>query len=543
MDKEIIYTLIVFFVLGAIVIILGNFLFSIETERVKPSLFIVNKVGTDVLLRNDGQTTIQKGDIKFYDKKGFVLGTNIEDINPTKMGIVYVGETPPVRFSIKGESDTEYFDISEILSLGDVMVTSTTLIDSPTTTIPPILTKATSTSTTTLPLSVTTTTMPFLTTTSSTTTTLTGSTTSTSTTTSSTTTTLTGSTTSTSTTTLPSTTTTTVVMNTPTQIPVLIIKYFPLDGNGKIDRNIVGWDLHENDLDLNTLRAKVNTFTQQGIANLNEATRYKGYKTSNPPSLNFYLAAEKEYLEAIPVNSNKFTDKITYLNKENICNYVDNQGIRHIWVWMYHSDAAIPVESNMAMGNQIKSFWNYGTYGDVSNSGRQDDLPICDNTYVVYEFNYGRSVTEMLHNYGHHIESVLNWVENRDSTSIEEWDNLLFWGKFVGSGSNGASLKNPGCGWTHYPPNGVVDYDYKNPSFVSTDCEDWKPDGTGTKKQINCNTWTCNDDGGLTFNIWWMQNIPGKYNGLTYNGNQLRDWWDFIGDFDAAVHAGKSLTD
>jgi hypothetical protein len=39
-----------------------------------------------------------------------------------------------------------------------------------------------------------------------------------------------------------------------------------------------------------------------------------------------------------------------------------------------------------------------------------------------------------------------------------------------------------------------------------------------------------------------MQNIPGKDNGLTYQNNPLRNWWEFIGDFDAAIAQGKSLT-
>jgi len=39
-----------------------------------------------------------------------------------------------------------------------------------------------------------------------------------------------------------------------------------------------------------------------------------------------------------------------------------------------------------------------------------------------------------------------------------------------------------------------------------------------------------------------MQNIPGKDNNLVYQGKTLRNWWDFYGDFDAAISEGKSLT-
>jgi hypothetical protein len=108
---------------------------------------------------------------------------------------------------------------------------------------------------------------------------------------------------------------------------------------------------------------------------------------------------------------------------------------------------------------------------------------------------------------------------------------LLFWGKFVGS-DHSQKIINPGCGWAHYPPNGEHDYDWANPRYVLTDIEDWRPDGTGQKKRINCQRW--NNDS-LTWFIYWMQNLPGANNGLTYQGRPLRNWWVFIGDFDTAM--------
>lgn len=40
-----------------------------------------------------------------------------------------------------------------------------------------------------------------------------------------------------------------------------------------------------------------------------------------------------------------------------------------------------------------------------------------------------------------------------------------------------------------------------------------------------------------------MQNLPGMNNGLTYKGNKMRNWWAFIGDFDQAIAAGKTLVE
>ncbi|HLD83760.1 MAG TPA: hypothetical protein VI979_02820 [archaeon] len=38
-----------------------------------------------------------------------------------------------------------------------------------------------------------------------------------------------------------------------------------------------------------------------------------------------------------------------------------------------------------------------------------------------------------------------------------------------------------------------------------------------------------------------MQNIPGYANGLYYNGKPLRNWWDFIADFDGEIANGRNL--
>ena len=143
------------------------------------------------------------------------------------------------------------------------------------------------------------------------------------------------------------------------------------------------------------------------------------------------------------------------------------------------------------------------------------DLPKCDKTYTVYDYNYGRAVAMALENHTHQLERVFSYV-----------DNSLFWDKFVGN------QNNPRCGWTHYPPNGESDYDWLNKKEVLSDCEDWNSDGTGEKKIVSCHTWSegenCANDEGYSFKVWWMQNMP-------------QNWWDFIGNFDKAVQLGEKL--
>lgn len=308
---------------------------------------------------------------------------------------------------------------------------------------------------------------------------------------------------------------------------VLVLEYYPdTDGNGIIDE-VTGGDSRGKTIA--ELKNKVNTLNSQAIEKLTIATRYKGFKESSQAYINYKIIDKKIFDKPVPV-STQFTPFANHFeilqNDVNVCNYIDQNNVKEVWIWMYHSDVVVPIESNMA-----------STYGDVSNSHRQADLPLCNKTYTVYNYNYGRGLGEVLEDHTHQLESIFNWVDNRGVTPE---GNLLFWNKFVGSDSTG-KIVNPGCGWTHYPPNGVKDYDWMNPNIVQSNCIDWKPDGTGAKTNISCNTWGCDNDGGVNFKVWWMQNLPGYGNQLQHNGKTLRNWWEFKADFDLAVQKGKSL--
>jgi len=299
-------------------------------------------------------------------------------------------------------------------------------------------------------------------------------------------------------------------------IPVLDLSYIPVQ-NGQVDISLTGdWQ----DKDTGKLVDNINNLRDELVAALIKGSIYHGYKNASAaPSLGYKIPDKKIFYERVP-KSPRFlgmdgapsADHLKILNDLNICDYVENKGVKEVWIWMYHTKAIAPIESNMS-----------GPYGDISNSSRENDLPKCRNTYTVYDYNYGRSAAMAVEDHTHQIEAALNAV-----------DRNLFWNLFVGQNSTGGR-----CGWTHYPPNGIRDYDWNNENTVLSDCEDWKPDG-GAKKPINCRAWStdysgCANDEGLSFKIWWMQNIPGKDNNLVYNGKKLKNWWGFIGDFDNAM--------
>lgn len=309
------------------------------------------------------------------------------------------------------------------------------------------------------------------------------------------------------------------------QMKVLNIIYIP-SSNNQIDLSETG---ALNITTANSLVEYVNSITTQSLSKLTEGSRYHQYKKSfSNPLLQYSLIDTKVYYENLPSglplpwkeNTNR-PDYKKILEKENICNYVDNMNLKEVWVWGYHTEKIEPVESNMSMGKKIKEKWNKNEYGDVSNSEMSDDLPICNKTYVLFNLNYGRGVGEVLENHTHHIEAVNNYIHSD------------LWNKFVGVSGDQEKYS---CGWTHYPPNVMKyttghDYDWYNTRSVMSDCTDWKPDGTGKKELVSCSTWSknnCEDDGGVAFKVWWMQNIPAL-------DDKVGNWWKLIGDFDDSI--------
>jgi hypothetical protein len=314
----------------------------------------------------------------------------------------------------------------------------------------------------------------------------------------------------------------------PFVVPVVVVCYYPLAGDS-INIAVTGdWGRS-----LAFTRAKTDSLTKRIAECLEEGSRFRGYK--NPaakPSLKYKILHKHEFFEPLPLcfkpgHARPVPDYYAVVKRIDAEYWVEKRGVKEIWLWAYHGGVLDLWESNMA-----------GPFGDVSNSDRDpNDLPTFRKTYTLYHYNYQRGLSEAIEDHMHQIEAVLNFVDGRDTTPEDEWPNLLFWGKFVGSDKT-HKIVRPGCGWAHYPPNAERDYDWKNPRLVWTDIEDWRPDGTGQRKQVNCQRWNCNS---LDWFILWMQSLPGADNGLEYDGRPLTNWWIFIGDFDAAMKRGFKL--
>lgn len=313
----------------------------------------------------------------------------------------------------------------------------------------------------------------------------------------------------------------------PFSIPVLVVRYFPAK-DGKIDIAVTG-DVGDS---VDAVRAKTERMTGETTAALEEGSRWHAFKDpSAKPNLEYSIVDTIEFLEPLPTVSKLFhkepmTDYNAVMERIGIKKWVEERGVKEVWLWAYHGGKVGLWESNMA-----------GPFGDISNSDRDKrDLPVLSRTYTVYHYNYQRGVSEAVEDHMHQMEALLNAADGRDRTPRGDWPSLLFWGKFVGSdGSN--KIVHPGCGWAHYPPNGEKDYDWNNPRQVLTDMDDWKPDGTGEKKLMGSEAWQGQS---LKWFVYWMQHLPGPGNGLTWQGKPLTNWWVFVGDFDTAM--GKQMT-
>jgi hypothetical protein len=321
-------------------------------------------------------------------------------------------------------------------------------------------------------------------------------------------------------------------------MPVAIITYLPT-------LNGVNMDATESasSAAISSMRATVLNMSRRVKFMLEEGSRFRGYKNAAaPPSLGYRIVKNIIVYEPLPPGKPagggaSFPDYNQIIQRWGGQQLVQQLGVKQIWLWGYHTSKIVPVESNMASP----------TSGDVSNSYRDNtDMPVYDRTYVLYNYNYNRTQAEAVHNHGHQLEAMLSYINQRQDGNTD-----LFWNKFCGRTAGGA-FQQGRCGNTHWPPNATSDYNYTNVNPVLSDCEDWKPDGSGAKKLVSAQTW-----GGISYAwpgtgtvpqrtesqyyIYWMQNIPGLHSGIRMDEKVLRNWWEFTADWDKAIRESRGL--
>jgi len=315
---------------------------------------------------------------------------------------------------------------------------------------------------------------------------------------------------------------------------VLVLKYFPtttVNGQEMIDISVTG-DWGDS---YTSTRQKTIDITNNLIASLEKATTYLGYKNSSAePSLDYSVVKTVEYKEAVPTIAGSYHGRLRYpdyngiLTSNTICDYVDNQNVKEVWIFAYQG----PTESDGSPYLNIDESKMSGPYGDISNSYRYNDMPVCNHTYRVYTFNYQRGTAEAFNSWGHQIEAEMGYMNQKLFNIFEGPEGF--------SSHPQVTNETGRCGSVHNPPNSRADYDYANTIPQASDCLDWTPDGLGATTQISCALWGCTDvsdtnNSQLNYLIWLWQNLPGMNNTKTYQGNKLRNFWDVHADFDTAA--------
>jgi hypothetical protein len=175
-------------------------------------------------------------------------------------------------------------------------------------------------------------------------------------------------------------------------------------------------------------------------------------------------------------------------------------------------------ESRMAGPN---AYWVNSPGMPWINSGRK---------FILMGFNYERGLAEMLHDYGHRLESIMTHVYGSWSSGsgiAHHWDRFSRYHQIA-----------PGlaaCGNTHFPPNGQSDYDYGNPFFVTCRADDWLfnwPNLQGTVRLMNSSEWGASHEG---FMRWMFNHLPRKTG--TNPDSRQNNWWKYTQDFNGYPHS------
>lgn len=201
-----------------------------------------------------------------------------------------------------------------------------------------------------------------------------------------------------------------------------------------------------------------------------------------------------------------WVDYKAILDRFNILQRVAGHEIDEVWVFAFPHAGFY--ESVMA---GKKAFWCNG-----------HPLPETDQSsrrFVMMGFSLERGVGEMFESFTHRCESIMERVYAGTSGDVNLYERFSRYDK-----------KNPGlaeCGTVHFAPNSERDYDWKNPRFVPSKCDDWYnfPNFTGTSRQVNCEEWGNGDI--LLHHLWWLDHFPrvsGRINGIANN------WWQYVMD-------------
>ena len=199
--------------------------------------------------------------------------------------------------------------------------------------------------------------------------------------------------------------------------------------------------------------------------------------------------------QTIPAYCYYEVDYYKLINNRNLCGLAINGTIDEVWMW----------------GGP----WFGYNESLIKKCSSTKNLPIMG-------FNYSTGTPEMIHDFAHRTESLMDLVYGFRQVNLNNaWNRYTIYDKAMSGKSS--------CGTAHYAPNSLSEYDYANSTYVTSRCNDWLgfPSTRGNTDQINSSAWN-----GSTFEKWWISHLP-KTTGLT--NNKLNNWWAYTVDYDNAI--------
>lgn len=163
-------------------------------------------------------------------------------------------------------------------------------------------------------------------------------------------------------------------------------------------------------------------------------------------------------------------------------------------------------------------------------NGDSYSISTAPRNFVVMGFNYERDVDCMLENFLHRSECVMSRVYPSPDWWFPTFPAENNWDKFrmidtLGYGESAV-------GTCHFAPNSESDYDWANPRYVWSTCDDWlynwpNLQGEITKRWVNTEEWGGGDM--RLHHVWWLNHFP-KAPGINLDGRQ-NNWWKYTCDF------------
>jgi hypothetical protein len=210
---------------------------------------------------------------------------------------------------------------------------------------------------------------------------------------------------------------------------------------------------------------------------------------------------------ATPPHSPTEVDYYAIINRFEILQRVAANEIDEVWVFSFpHAGFYESI-----MGGPGAFWCNAPPLKNTEASGRR---------FVIMGFSYERGVGEMLEDLGHRAESIMEKTFEGHTGEQNLWRRFIRYQK-VAPGR--AAVGN-----IHFAPNSQRDYDWNNPTPVSSECDDWLynfPSFKGVVRTVTASDWGNGDI--REHHKWWFRHLP-KVPGYSYGISN--NWWQYIMD-------------